>query len=123
MHIGVDEGLGLIHSITTMVANEHDITQVDKLLHGEEQRAWGDAGFQGVDKREEHKTREADWFIVMRPGKRAKLVKSDPLAHAEKSEPLFAQKRSMHFFTSSVCFITAKFVIAVWIKIPTVCMC
>lgn len=98
MHIGVDEGLGLIHSITTTAANEHDITQVDKLLHGEEQRVWGDAGFQGVDKREEHKTREVDWFIAMRPGKRAKLVKSDPLAQAEKIKASVRAKVEHAFF-------------------------
>lgn len=54
MHIGVDDGLGLIHSIATTAANVHDITQTDKLLHGDERRVWGDAGHLGVDKREEH---------------------------------------------------------------------
>jgi IS5 family transposase len=38
MHIGVDESLGLIHSIATTAANEHDITQADKLRHGKEKR-------------------------------------------------------------------------------------
>jgi transposase, IS5 family len=84
LHIGVDDGLGLIHSIVTTAANEHDITQADKLLHGEEERVWGDAGYQGIDKREEHEERDVEWFIAMRPGKRAKLAKSNPLAQAEK---------------------------------------
>lgn len=35
IHIGFDDGLGLIHSIVTTAANEHDIPQADKLLHGE----------------------------------------------------------------------------------------
>lgn len=35
MHISVDDGLGLIHTITTTGANAHDITQADQLLHGE----------------------------------------------------------------------------------------
>ncbi|TLM72680.1 IS5 family transposase, partial [Microbulbifer harenosus] len=55
MHIGVDDGLGLIHSIETTGANEHDITQTEKLLHGDETRVWGDAGYLGVEKRPEHK--------------------------------------------------------------------
>jgi len=50
MHIGVDDAVGLIHSIATTPANEHDITQADKLLHGDEQRVWGDAGFKIVIK-------------------------------------------------------------------------
>ena len=37
MHIGVDDALGLIHSIATTSANVHDITQADKLLHGQEE--------------------------------------------------------------------------------------
>ncbi len=36
MHIGVDDALGLIHSVETTSANEHDITVADKLLHGAE---------------------------------------------------------------------------------------
>lgn len=44
MHIGVDDALGLIHSIATTSANEHDVTVTDKLLHGDEKRVWGDAG-------------------------------------------------------------------------------
>jgi IS5 family transposase len=84
MHIGVDDGLGLIHSITTTPANEHDITQVGKLLHGEEQRVWGDAGFTGIEKREEHKQRRVDWFIAERPGKVASLPAASPQVQTEK---------------------------------------
>ncbi len=84
MHVGVDDSLGLVHSIETTAANEHDITQADKLLHGEEERVWGDAGYQGIEKREEHEGRDVDWLIGMRPGKRSKLKKQDPLFEAEK---------------------------------------
>lgn len=98
MHIGVDESLGLIHSISTTSANEHDITQTDKLLHGNEKRVWGDAGYVGVEKREEHKERDVDWFIAMRPGKRAQLGKTDPLAHAEKSKASVRAKVEHAFF-------------------------
>jgi transposase, IS5 family len=84
MHIGVDDAIGLIHSIATTSANEHDITQTDKLLHGDEQRVWGDAGYVGIDKRSEHQDRDVEWFIAMRPGKRAALSKSNDLAKTEK---------------------------------------
>ncbi len=86
MHIGVDESLGLIHSLTTTPANVHDITQADKLLHGNEKRVWGDAGYRGIEKRDEHAGRDVDWLIALRPGVRSKLAKSDPLAEAEKSK-------------------------------------
>ena len=42
--------LGLIHSIETTAANVHDIVPADKLLHGEEQRVFGDAGYLGIQK-------------------------------------------------------------------------
>ena len=74
MHIGVDDTLGLIHSIDTTAANVHDIVPTDKLLHGEEQRVFGDAGYLGIQKRDEHKHRKnVSWFIAKRPGTRKKL--------------------------------------------------
>lgn len=74
-HIGVDDAVGLIHSIATTAANEHDITPAGQLLHGKEKRVWGDAGYCGIDKREEHKDRKVQWFIAERPGKRKSMSK------------------------------------------------
>jgi transposase, IS5 family len=48
MHIGVDGMLGLIHSIDTTAANVHDMVPTDKLLHVEEQRAFGETGCLGI---------------------------------------------------------------------------
>jgi len=98
LHIGVDDGLGLIHSITTTAANAHEITQVDQLLHGDEQRVWGDAGFVGINKREEHADRDVEWFIAMRPGKRSQLAKSSPQAQAEKIKASVRAKVEHAFF-------------------------
>ena len=74
MHIGVDDQNGLIHSIETTAANVHDLTAADQLLHGEEQRVWGDAGYTGIHKRDEFKDRDVDWRIALRPGTRTKLA-------------------------------------------------
>ena len=66
--------LGLIHSIETTAANVHDIVPADKLLHGEEQRVFGDAGYLGIQKRDEHKHRnDVSWYIAKRPGTRKQL--------------------------------------------------
>ena len=51
MHIGIDDKLGLIHSIDTTAANVHDIVPADKLLHGEGQRVFGSASYLGIQKR------------------------------------------------------------------------
>ena len=52
-HIGVDAELA--HSLATTAANAADVTQACVLLHGDETEAWGDAGYQGVDKRPENR--------------------------------------------------------------------
>ena len=74
MHIGVDDTLGLIHSIDTTAANVHDIVPARNLLHGDEQRVFGDAGYLGIQKRDEHKDRKnVSWFIAKRPSTRKHL--------------------------------------------------
>jgi IS5 family transposase len=52
-HIGVDKDSGLVHTLTTTAANVSDISQTPALLHGQEQDVWADAGYVGVDKRED----------------------------------------------------------------------
>src|SRR3546814_16212590 len=53
-HIGVDLHTGLVHSVVGTAANVADVTQVDGLMHGEEELVVGDAGYQGVGTRAEH---------------------------------------------------------------------
>jgi IS5 family transposase len=84
LHIGVDDALGLIHSVETTAAHAHDITAADKLLHGKEQRVWADAGYIGIGKRPEHTERTLDWFIALRPGQRKALPADSPEALNEK---------------------------------------
>lgn len=54
-HIGVDVNSGLVHTVVGTAANEHDVTQVENILHGKEQQVFGDAGYTGANKREEVK--------------------------------------------------------------------
>ena len=72
MHIGVDASSGLIHTVVTTPANVNDVTQGHALLHGEETVVFADAGYQGIDKRDE-KCTDAAWHVAMRPGKRRAL--------------------------------------------------
>ncbi len=48
LHAGVDAENGLVHSLAFTGANEHDMTQVSKLLYGEEKAIHGDAGYIGT---------------------------------------------------------------------------
>lgn len=50
-HIGVDEESGLVHTVKATLANEHDVTVMSELLNGEEERAYGDSGYIGANKR------------------------------------------------------------------------
>ena len=46
-HIGVDSKEGVVHSVCTSAASVHDKHMLPYLLHGEEKKVWGDAGYQG----------------------------------------------------------------------------
>lgn len=72
-HIGVDVESGITHTLVTTPANTHDVTQAHALLHGNEKVVFGDAGYQGVEKREENLNTEVQWEVAMRPGKRKTL--------------------------------------------------
>ena len=84
LHIGVDAETGLVHSMTTTPANVHDVTEAHRLLHGGELQVWGDAGYMGVQKREENLELAVDWQVAMRPGQRRKLEPGSWAALAEK---------------------------------------
>ena len=73
VHIGVDKGSGLIHSLNTTSANVHDITRAAQLVHGEEEVVYGDAGYQGIEKRVEIVSKTTTFRVAMTLGKRCAL--------------------------------------------------
>lgn len=104
-HIGVDDENGLVHTVKTTAANEHDVTVMNELLHGEEKRAYGDSGYIGAEKRpdaiKKNKSgKNIKYIINRRPSSIKKLSKSGQYA-AKKRE---RQKSSVrckveHVFT------------------------
>lgn len=93
-HIGVDADSGLVHTVIGTAANVNDVTQANALLHGEEDEAFGDAGYQGAEKRPDA-TGKARWNVAMRPGKRRVLDKSQKsTALTEQLEHLKASIRA-----------------------------
>jgi len=92
-HIGVDAESGLVHAVIGTAANVNDVTQAGALLHGDEEVAFGDAGYRGVDKREE--ARGPRWHVAMQPGKRKQLDPSRKWARLlEQAEQLKASVRA-----------------------------
>ena len=60
-----------MHSLTGTAKNVADIVQTHQLWHGEEQEVTADAGYQGVEKREEMVAgaRGVEWQIAVKRGK------------------------------------------------------
>jgi IS5 family transposase len=46
-HVGVDSRHGIVHSAEATAANIADSKMLPELLHGNERKIWGDAGYQG----------------------------------------------------------------------------
>jgi IS5 family transposase len=92
-HVGVDAESGVVHTVIGTAANVSDVTQAGALLHGQETVAFGDAGYQGVDKREE--AIGPQWHVAMKPGKRKQLNPEFKWARLlEQAEQLKASVRA-----------------------------
>ena len=93
-HIGADAQSGLVHTVRGTSGNVHDVVEGSSLLHGDEVLAYGDAGYQGIDKRADA-DKAVSWQIAMRPGKRKALNKDNPAdALIDKAEKLKAGIRA-----------------------------
>ena len=84
--IGADSETGIVHSLTTTAASVHGVAEAHNLLHGREKVVWGDAGYQGVGKREENQGLEVQWQVAMRLGQRRKLDPESEEAPGERAK-------------------------------------
>ena len=66
-HIGVDDSSGLVNTVKVTPANKHDVTMTAELMHGDEERLYGDSGYLGADKRE-------NAILKNRSGKKIKYI-------------------------------------------------
>ncbi len=93
-HIGVDMASGLVHTLVGTAGNVSDVTQAHALLHGDEVAAMGDAGYQGVEKREENLGTKVTWHVALKRSKRKALPKNKLGRMTEKLEHLKASVRA-----------------------------
>ena len=70
-YIGVDAQSCLVHTVAGTVASVNDLNMAGELPHGDEEAAFGDAGYQGVHKRPV--AQGPTWHGAMRRGLRRKL--------------------------------------------------
>jgi IS5 family transposase len=93
-HIGADAESGLVHTVRGTSGHVSDIAEGNTLLHGQETVAFGDAGYQGIEKRPDAQA-DVTWHIAMRPGKRKALDKDNTAdAMIDKAEKLKAGVRA-----------------------------
>ena len=83
-HIGVDADSGLVHTVRGTSANVSDVVEANSLLHGKEIDGYGDAGYQGADKRPDMPTpapeRKFQWHIAMKRSQRKALDLQHPIS-------------------------------------------
>lgn len=97
-HIGVDKDTGLVHTIKTTSANEHDVTMTSQLLHGEEIEAYGNSGYIGAETREEaiirNKSGKKIKYKINRKPSRIKKLSTSGQYYARKAEHRKSSVRS-----------------------------
>jgi IS5 family transposase len=99
-HVGVDRDSGLVHTLVTSSANISDISQTPVLLHGQETDVWADAGYVGVEKREDMQEALAangqtvQWHVAKRRKTINKLAEGWQKSLAQAYEKLKAQVRA-----------------------------
>jgi IS5 family transposase len=91
-HIGADAESGLVHTLIGTAANVADIQCARELLHGEETAAYGDAGYTGIEKRDEAGNRT--WYVALKRGKIKKMAEGQIKELTCRIEKLKAQVRA-----------------------------
>ena len=98
-HIGTDAGTGYVHSVTATAANVSDITEAVHLMRPDDTAGWGDAGYLGVDKREEitgdPHLAGVTWHIAAR---KSQLARMHPHERAIESRKAGVRAKVEHAF-------------------------
>jgi transposase, IS5 family len=95
-HIGADRDSKLVHTVVVTAANVADITKTAELLHGQERQVHADAGYTGVEKREEITAldRPIDWQIARKRGQLKKMAEGPEKETLKATEKAKASVRA-----------------------------
>jgi transposase, IS5 family len=85
-HIGVDAVSGLVHTVVGTAANVSDISQAANLLHGEESSVHADAGYIGLEKREEMQGRKNLLCDIARKRSEVRKLPEGPKRDAARAD-------------------------------------
>lgn len=74
VHAGVDAGTDYVHTIIGIAANVADITEAHNLIQEDDEVAYADARYQGIQERSEIENDEhlskVDYRVMKRPGRK-----------------------------------------------------
>jgi IS5 family transposase len=101
-HIGADADSGLVHSLHATSANDSDVAHTHEVLHGQEMKAFLDAGYRGVDKRPEVVQAQAEgkirsdieWNVALRRSTITKMAEGTLKTLTKALERVKAQIRA-----------------------------
>lgn len=101
-HIGADADSGLVHSLHTTAANESDIAHTHEVMHGQESKAFVDAAYVGVEKRDEIKQaqqegkirQDIEWNVAKRRSTISKMAEGKLKTLTQALERVKAQIRA-----------------------------
>ena len=85
-HIGVDSKTRLIHSVVVTPANVHDSQVLSDLLHGNENRVWGDSAYAGQTKTLRQNAPDAKDFTQKKGSRNRQLTAEERSANRHKSK-------------------------------------
>ena len=94
-HIGVDAGSGYVHSMETTAANVHDVTVASELIREDDEVVYGDAGYLGLEKREEIATDAHLSGIQYRINRRVGSVQKVPVGFTNWEKGIERSKSSV----------------------------
>jgi IS5 family transposase len=116
MHIGVDSQTGLVHSAVVTAANVHDKHPLPDLLHGQEQRVWGDSAYSSQQALIRSKApHAADWTNQ----KDAKAVRPRTSnAWSTESSPRREPALNMSLLSSNGCGDSTRCATEAWPRTP-----
>jgi transposase, IS5 family len=94
-HIGVDAVSGLVHTVVGTAANVSDVSEAANLLQGEESSVHADAGYTGLEKREEMQGKDLDYYIAAKRSRVQQLPEGAQRDAARAWERTKAQVRAV----------------------------
>jgi len=93
-HVGVDAGSGYVHTVEVTTAKENDVTVAHKLLRSDDETAYGDSGYLGLEKRDEIRKDPRKSQIAFRINRRPSMIGKMPDGYGKDLEKKVEQQKS-----------------------------